>query len=151
MSNIFAGFYIDIPEEYKEYFHKYCLTRYDSGSRNNPEDSPFPRMVDMWFLALCIAVKEGLSPQKLKGKTYKAIEGNVFGSDTWRSNALILLAIADKGDIEIINEPGQIIRLANEYAMAGLPRLISLLEECNGDTAIDYLSDEIESLINEYT
>ena len=142
--NEFAGVDIQLPEEYREYFHAYSLTRTE-GSRNNPEDSPFPRMVDMWFLAVCIAVQEGLSPDfDSKGKTYKAIEGAVFGSDTWRSNALMLLAIAHTGDVDIASEPPKMMRVANAYALAGLPRLIGILGERGADAALDYLSDFVE-------
>ena len=62
--NIFSGLQIELPEKYKEFFHAFCLTRLD-GSVNSPENSPFPRMVDMWFTALCIAVKNGLDPIKI--------------------------------------------------------------------------------------
>jgi hypothetical protein len=144
--NSFAGVDIQMPEKYREYFHAYCLTRTE-GSRNNPEDSPFPRMVDMWFTALCIAVKEELTPElETEGKSYKAIEGTVFGSDNWRSNALMLLAIAHTGDIEIADKPHEMMRIANAYALAGLPRLISILGEREGDTALDYLSDYVSDL-----
>ena len=139
--NVFGQADINLPEKYQEYFHMYSLTRTE-GSRNNPEDSPFPRMVDMWFLAVCIAAKEGLKPEfEVKGKTYKAIEGTVFGSDNWRSNALQLLAIAHTGDVQVTDKPNEMMRIANAYALAGLPRLIALLEEREGDTALDYLSD----------
>ena len=142
--NEFAGVDIHLPDEYRDYFHAYCLTRTE-GSRNNPEDSPFPRMVDMWFLAVCVAVKEGLSPDfDPKGKTYKAIEGAVFGSDTWRSNALMLLAIAHTGDVDIASDPHQMIRVANAYALAGLPRLIGILNDRGAEAALDYLSDFVE-------
>ena len=144
--NEFASTDIHLPEKFQEYFHAYCLTRAE-GSRNNPEASPFPRMVDMWFLALCIAVKEGLRPAlDVQGKTYKAIEGVVFGSDNWRSNALMLLALAHSGNVEILDKPHEMIRIANSYALAGLPRLISILEEREGDTALDYLSDVVDEL-----
>ena len=143
--NEFGNVDIHLPEEYREYFHAYCLTRTE-GSRNNPEDSPFPRMVDMWFLALCIAFKEGLSPLfgRNKGKTYKAVEGAVFGSDSWRSNALMLIAIAHTGDVDVASDPNEMMRIANAYALAGLPRLISVLNERGGDVALDYLSDFVE-------
>ena len=146
--NAFAPTDIQLPERYQEYFHAYCLTRTE-GSRNNPEDSPFPRMVDMWFLALCIAVKEGLRPElQAKGKTYKAIEGNVFASDSWRSNALMLLAVAHTGDVKVTDRPHDMMRIANAYALAGLPRLITILEERRGDTALDYLSDAVVEMIS---
>lgn len=144
--NAFGGTDINLPEKYQDYFHAYCLTRTE-GSRNNPEDSPFPRMVDMWFLAACIAVKEGLKPDfETKGKTYKAIEGAVFGSDTWRSNALMLLAISHTASVDVTDKPHEMMRIANAYALAGLPRLIAILEEREGDTALDYLSDIVSDM-----
>ena len=146
--NEFAATNINLPESFQKYFHTYCLTRTE-GTRNAPEDSPFPRMVDMWFMAVCIAVKEGLSPEfKMKGKTYKAIEGVVFGSDSWRSNALMLLAISHTGSVEVTGNPHEMMRIANAYALVGLPRLISILEEREGDTALDYLSDFIVEMVS---
>ena len=147
--NAFGGTDIHLPEGFREQFHAYCLTR-AGGSRNNPEDSPFPRMVDMWFLALCIAVREKLTPVlDGRGKTYKAIEGEVFGSDAWRSNALMLLAVAHTGDVEITSRPHDMMRIANGYAVAGLPRLLSILDARGGDTALDHLSDEISDMTRE--
>ena len=144
--NTFAATDINLPEKFQEYFHAYCLTR-TQGSRNDPEHSPFPRMVDMWFLALCIAVKQGLKPDlDTGGKTYKAIEGVVFGSDPWRANALMLLAVAHTGNVEILSTPHKMMRIANAYALAGLPRLIAILKEREGDTALDYLSDVVADI-----
>ncbi len=147
--NEFAATDINLPHKYQEYFHAYCLTRTE-GSRNNPEDSPFPRMVDMWFLAVCIAVKEGLEPMfDVKERTYKAIEGNVFSSDGWRSNVLMLLAISHTEDVEVTRRPHEMMRIANAYALAGLPRLITILEERGGDRALDHLSDVVAETIQE--
>ena len=108
-------------------------------------------MVDMWFLAVGIAVKEGLKPKtEFKGgNSYKAIEGNVFGSDGWRSNALMLLAIAHEGEISIAKEPNRMMRIANGYALAGLPRLLEILESRRGETALDHVCDYILELLAE--
>lgn len=145
--NEFAATDITLPQEYQEHFHAYCLTHVE-GSRNNPKDSPFPRMVDMWFFAVCLAVKEGLEPEfERKGKTYKAIGGVALGSDGWRSNALMLLAIAHAGKVDVVRSPGEMMRIANAYALAGLPRLIALLEDRGGDWALDHLSDAVLEMI----
>lgn len=146
--NEFASTDISLPVTFREYLHKYCLTRLE-GSHNDPEDSPFPRMVDMWFMAICIAVKEGLKPKfDVKGKTYKVIDGSIFGSDNWRSDALMLLAISYKGDVEVTGNPNEMMKIANAYALAGMSRLITILEERKGDTAIDHLSEVIEEMIS---
>ena len=146
-SNSFGNVDITLPENFREHFHQYCLTR-SQGSRNDPEGSPFPRMVDMWFLAVCIAIHEGLSPAELpRTATYKAIEGAVFGSDPWRSNAMMLIAIAYTGDVDVTTDPNTMMRLVNGYALAGLPRLVSILEERGAETALDHLSDAIEEIL----
>ena len=145
--NFFGNTDIELPDKYREYFHRYCLTRTE-GSRNDPESSPFPRMVDMWFLAMCFAVNLGLEPVlKPEGKLYKAIEGAVFGSDPWRSNAMMLVAIGYTGNINTARDPNEMMRLANGFAIAGLPHLITRLEERGGDTALDHLSDEVSEVI----
>ena len=145
--NVFSGLRIDLPIKYKDYFHAFCLTRLD-GSVNSPEQSPFPRMVDMWFLALCIAVKDGLTPNfDLSGKTYKAIEGTVLGSDNWRSDALLLLAIGHTGNADVLDKPNEMMKIANAYAMAGLPKLIGILEARGGDCSLDHLSEYISKLV----
>jgi len=143
--NDFASIDILLPERYQQYFHTYCLTHVE-GSQNRPEHSPFPRMVDMWFLALCIAVKEGMKPEfNVEGKTYKAIPGSVF--ESWRSNALMLLAVAHSGDVKITDQPREMMRIANAFALAGLPRLIAILEERRNDTALDCISDAVVEMM----
>ncbi len=102
----------------------------------------------MWFLAMCIAVKENLTPDfGPHTDTYKAIEGAVFGSDPWRSNAMTLLAMAHTDGVEIVSNPNEMIKIANAYAISGLPRLIALLEERGGDLAIDHLSDLVVEMM----
>jgi hypothetical protein len=148
--NVFSGLHIDMPEKFKEYFHAFCLTRHD-GSVNSPENSPFPRMVDMWFAALCIAVNKGLDPITIGSeKTYKAIECNVL-DDGWRSNALTLLSITHTGSIDVIDKPHDMLRIANSYAIAGLPVLIDILENRSGDCALDHLSEYLVDITEENT
>ena len=38
------------------------------------------------------------------------------------------------------------MRIANAYALVGLPRLIGILKEGGGDVALDYLSDFVEEV-----
>ena len=151
--NEFAGTSISLPKNFQSDLHQYCRTRTE-GKPNDPEDSPFPRMVDMWFMALCIAVKESIPPVlEKKSKTtdyYKVSDGNIFGSDSgsWRSVAIMLITISHEDNIEVVSDPHKMMRIANAYALAGLPRLISILEERGRDTALDHLSYEIDSMIS---
>ena len=143
--NIFAKTELHVPEIYQEMFQKYCRGK-------DCKYSPFPRAIDMWFLAICIAVKENIPPvTNFSGKTYKAMEGGVLvgDDDVWRSNAIILLAIAHTGEIEVIEDPGEMIRIANYYFLAGIQRLKSILEDSSGSTVIDHLSDILSGMMHE--
>ena len=147
MDNLFAGNDIYLPTKYQTYFHQYCLTKSD-GSKNDPEESPFPRMIDMWFLSFCIAVANNLEPNmEIKGDKYKAIEGVVFGSDQWRVKCIQLTVLSMTDDEDIIFNSSELLKYANGLALAGLPRLIEILNNRGADVAIDYLSDEIVDMI----
>jgi hypothetical protein len=145
--NPFQGIDVSVPEQYREDFNRYCQT---SGAKSIIDQSPFPRMVDLWFLAVCVAVKKGLKPvdsNKYKTKeTYKIIDGNIFNSDSWRIQALMLIAIAKEGNIEIVAEPRKMMALTNGLAVAGLPYVIEMLKDGDDDT-IWNLSESAEALI----
>lgn len=135
--NAFAGIDINLPEAFKEKLQTYC----QSGQKgvSNLEENPFPRMIDMWFLAVCLAAKKDLKHEmRAKGAQYKAMEGVVLGSDSWRSNALVLLAISHTEDIAVADNPREMMRIANGYALAGLSYLIDLIESRDGDTPLNF-------------
>lgn len=141
--NPFQGIDIHIPVEYHE-----TLVRYTQrDAKASIDSSPFPRMVDMWFLAVCVAARAGmLPPESSKYDTRKIIEGSIFGSDPWRVDALMLLAIAYRGEVNIVSEPRQMMALANGLAIAGMPRVIEMLQEGGGEP-IWNLSDSVEKLL----
>lgn len=145
MNNPFAGSDINVPEEYREHFDAYVQKK--EGKAAQAIHQPFARNIDMWFFAICLAVKKGLRAEPHGGKTYKAAEGVVLNSDPWRPTALALLAIGETEDVSIIDRPGDMLRIANGYALAGLPELLSILGEREGDTALDYLSETVEGLL----
>lgn len=145
MSNPFAALDIMISDDHRPYFEMYVQRSLGRNSR--PIHQPFARNIDMWFAAICIAVKKGLSPVPPSGKLYKAAEGVVLSSDPWRPTALTLLAIAENDDETIVNRPGEMLRIASSYAAAGLPELFSLLDQRGGDTALDHLSEEVERML----
>lgn len=144
-TNPFAGLDIMVSEDYRSHFDTYVQRREGKGAR--PIHQPFARNIDMWFAAICLAVKKGLKPSAPTGKMYKAAEGVVLSSDPWRPTALTLLAIADTEDAAVITRAGEMLRIANSYAAAGLPELLAILEERQGDTALDYLSEKLEELL----
>lgn len=143
--NPFAGHDIMVPEEYREHFDTYVQRREGKSARATHQ--PFARNVDLWFAAICFAVKKGLKPEAPSGKTYKAAEGVVLASDAWRPTALVLLALGETEDPHIVERPGEMLRIANAYAAVGLPLILTILEERGGETALDYLSERIEGLL----
>lgn len=86
----------------------------------------------------------GIASQKA---TYGKL-GKPSPSHSWRPTALTLLAIAESSDPEIVERPGEMMRIANGYAIAGFPLLFTMLEGRGEDAALDFLCDEIEELVD---
>lgn len=145
MVNPFAGADIMIPDEYRAHFDGYVQKK--EGKAAQPVHQPFGRNIDMWFFAICLAVKKGLAPATYTGKTYKAAEGVVLNSDPWRPTVLTLLALGETKDVSIVDRPGDMLRILNGFALAGLPELLTLLNERAGDTALDYLCESVEGAL----
>ena len=141
--NPFQGIDVSVPVEFHD-----DLTRYSQREgRAVIDQSPFPRMVDMWFLSVCIAARAGLDPTDIgRYETKKVIEGSIFGSDPWRVHVLMLIAIAVAGKVEIVAEPRRVMAMANGLAVAGMPMLLEMLKDGRGDP-IWNLSDSLERLI----
>ena len=125
---------------------EFCKT---TASKNSDlEQSPFPRIVDIWFLAICIAVKLNLKPQSFSASKSKEItDGSILSTDHWRIHLLIICAIHYSEDVYVVSDPNKMMQIANELANAGLPKLIRMLES-GGEKPIWNLSDAMESLIN---
>ncbi len=143
--NPFQGIDISVPVEFKDDYLRYCQTKTD-GTKTIIDQSPFPRMVDMWFLAICLATKLNLDPADIsKYETYKIIEGSIFSSDPWRINALILIAISKTEDVEIVTQPRKIMTLVNSLAVTGMKELLNMLKDSDDDP-IWNLSESLDSL-----
>lgn len=141
--NPFQGMDISVPEEFRDTFARFCRT----GGKSSIDQSPFPRMVDLWFLSICLAVRLGFEPADL-GNTdnYKIIEGSIFGNDPLRIHALMLIAIKQTGDVNIVSEPRQVMALANGLAVAGLPKVTEMLQDGEAEP-IWNVSDALDEII----
>jgi hypothetical protein len=141
--NPFQAIDINVPVEFHDAFTRYCQT---SGNAV-VDQSPFPRMVDLWFLAVCVAARLDLESIDLgKYDTRKIIDGSIFGSDPWRVHTLMLLAIGKSGNVEIVSEPRKMMALASGLAVAGLPKVIEMLKDGDGEP-IWNLSDAIDAIL----
>lgn len=145
--NPFVTAEVNAPVEAQEHFRRYSQSTGASTVADH-DRKPFPRMVDFWFLAICVAVSKGLKPITLEGrKTYKAIEGAAIVSPEWRTHALRLIAIAESGDPEIVKDGRRMMEIANGLAFAGMPLLVDILET-NPDDEFFGLGDEFAEMIS---
>ena len=141
--NPFQAIDINVPVEFHEAFSRYS----QSGGNAVIDQSPFPRMIDLWFLSVCVAARLDMKPANInKYKTRKIIDGSIFGSDPWRVHTLMLIAIGKADDVQIVSEPRRIITLVNSLAIAGLPRVIEMLKDGDSEP-IWNLSDAIDDLL----
>jgi hypothetical protein len=126
--NPFAGIDIIAPAEQRAAYDRYCQT----AGRAIIDQSPFPRMIDFWFAGLSIGARKGLEPRDLsKQDTFKFIDGTIFDSDSWRVQAVMLIAIAVTDTVEIVGEPRRMMTIANGLAAVGVPYVVEML--CQGD------------------
>ena len=144
--NPFQAIDINVPVEFHEAFTRYC----QRSAAAVIDQSPFPRMVDFWFLSVCVAARLDLkSVDIVKYDTRKIIDGSIFGSDPWRVHTLMLIAIAKTGDVQIVSEPRKMMMLANGLAVAGLPKVIEMLKDGDAEP-IWNLSDAIDVILRKH-
>ena len=62
--NPFAGISVIYPTEQGEAYRRYSR----STGQQSIDQSPFERMIDLWFAGLSLAVHRGLSPLELSGE-----------------------------------------------------------------------------------
>ncbi len=142
--NPFQGIEINVPAEFRPAFKRYCQGGEDATTIDN---SPLPRMIDLWFLSVCVAVRLDLKPADITNRaTTKIIDGSIFGNEPWRIRMLMLIAIGKEDDIQIVSKPRKMMALARRLAVAGLPKVIEMLQD-GGPDPIWNLSDAIDTLL----
>lgn len=145
--NPFAAARLEYPDTQKEYYQAYV--RRSNSSR--VDESPFPRMVDLWWAGLSLAVRNGASPVDLNPiATTHMIEGAIFDRDPWRIQFLRLIALHIKEDPDILTRPTEIIAMANGLAAAGVPGIVEMLTD-GDEPPIWNLSNAVERLLTNST
>lgn len=144
--NPFQALDIRVPNRFRQDFGRYCQTHSEDGGKSSALHSPFPRMVDMWFLAVCLGAQEGKPADYDPKDTYKIIDGTIFSSDPWRIDALVLLAMGHTKNSEIANDPKEILALASGFAVAGMDKLLEMIKDGDSEP-IWNLSDELDRLL----
>ena len=106
-------------------------------------------MVDFWFAGLSLAAHRQLKPVDLSGyETFKFIEGSIFDRDSWRVQAVMLIAIAVENDVEIVGEPRRMMAIANGLAAAEIRPVVEMLRDTNQDP-IWNLSDALNDILRQ--
>lgn len=93
----------------------YRELRTDANSQ--PEQSPFSTNKDIFILAACLGFRSGRRQALPAGKKLDIRESVFLESDL---AILKSLAIADTGDVAVLSQPGEILRIAEEYAHVGI-------------------------------
>jgi hypothetical protein len=142
-ANPFQALEVSVPDE----FHTEMVRYSQREGKANIDESPFGRMVDMWFFAICVAARAGLKPvDSSSRKSVKVIEGQIFSTDPWRIQMLMLVAIQYAGNVDVVADPKQMMNIANGLAVAGFPKVLEMIKDGDGE-AIWNLSEAAESLI----
>ena len=146
--NPFTGVNLTAPSDQRVYYDLYCQTQ--TQGQSNVNQSPFPRMVDLWFAGLSFAARKEQKPVNLsKQQTDKIIDGSIFNSDSWRVSTVMLVAIAVKGNVEIVSEPRRMMDIANGLAAAGVPHIVEMLRRNRDQDPIWNLSDSLYEILKE--
>ena len=141
--NPFQAIDISVPVEFHDAFLRYCQR---SGGAVI-DNSPFPRMVDLWFFSVCLAARLGLEPANIaESETRKIIDGSIFGNEPWRIHLLMLTAIGITGDVHVVTKPRKMMSLASGLAIAGLPNVLEMLKDGDAEP-IWNLSDAVDSIL----
>jgi hypothetical protein len=123
VANPYANLQLRIPEREWEAVRRFTTTfRPEDGSDSNIDQSPFGRYVDLWWAALIVGIREGRRSKPSEWHDFTPAV--VFNQDPWRIRQLELLALAEAGNTDVLDDPGQIISMANEYAATGIGILI---------------------------
>jgi len=87
-------------------------------SSQNPETSPFLTMKDVFMWAVALGIKIG-KRRPLSGSREPIFRWDQF-SQSLDIPALKAIALAETGEVEILLREDQILRIAEEYANAGI-------------------------------
>lgn len=123
VANPYANLQLRIPELEWEAVRRFTTTfRPEDGSEPNIDQSPFNRYVDMWWAALLVGVREGRRSKPAEWHDFTPAV--VFNQDPWRIRQLELLAVAEAHSTDVLDDPGKVISMANEYAATGIEILV---------------------------
>ena len=119
-SNPYAAQDLFVSREWHESYQRYTIQA--RAESRDLDATPFPRMIDMWWAALCIGVREGRR-SSLGEKPTKFADGAILSSDPWRVAHLGLIAVTAAG-VDVLERPAEVIKIACEYSATGTEWLV---------------------------
>ncbi len=122
-SNPYAAQDLFVPAKWHDSYQRY--TNLSKSEGRDLDGVPFPRMIDMWWAALGLGLREGRR-STLGKDPVKFADGAILGSDPWRITHLGLLALAEEGEASV-HRPAEVIRVACEFAATGSELLIEVM------------------------
>lgn len=128
---ITSGAYaLRLPEAQENAIHR-VVQQHQSG-RARPEQHPFGRQLDFWALAIATAVAQNLDPVSESVRLRKFVDTRAVEMPERLCDLLAVVALATLGpEHEDVDNPAEIVKLANRYAAAGCPVLLSRLTDSN--------------------
>lgn len=143
--NPFLNASLRIPERDWPLVEKFTTTQQ---AQADPDKAPFRRYVDLWWAGLCVGVREGRRTELPPNEWHRFNDGTPLSSDPWRIIHLQLLAVGLMGDAKILDEPGAIVQMANEFAATGLPLLLEAMNQSTEPIMVtsEFLRERCEGL-----
>lgn len=111
-------------------------------SKRGPEDAPFVLMKDVFMWAVSMGVERG-KRRELSGSKEQIFRWDQFSQDI-DIPALKAIALAETGDVEVLVDEANILRIAEEFANEGIWELKSRLLDKQGK-ALWNLVDDVRS------
>lgn len=124
--NPFLNNSLRFPERHWADVQKYTTT---GVSNPDPDRRPFRRYIDIWWAGMCIGILEEQLTKVPVNDWHTFSPGSILSSDPWRIIHLQLVAVGLTGSRIILNDPGEIVQMANEYAATGIPLLFERMNE----------------------
>ena len=100
-------------------------------SREDPEGSPFLLMKNVFMWAVSIGVKKQIR-RPLSSKKEQIFSTDIF-SENIEMSILKAIAVSETGNVEVLTNEDEIIRIAEEYANEGIHHLRHELMEKPGE------------------
>ena len=145
--NPFAPLALRLPAAYvgpkNNAVDRLIQTSQKEGVASNPLDNPLYRKVDVWMLAIEVAVATSSAIPSTSDGLERFVDGTVLQNDPDRISLLEALAVSEvaahaaEKDLEaevhaVIGDPRRILDIANRYAAAGIEDVLATADPSRG-------------------